>query len=524
VMAIGLMGAPLFQQYLEPALKPLRYAGGPDRLFLEEGGWHRFGRRLRVQAEMIAETTSDSLHPALGSFLLAAVRTGGNAALLVGGLILVTLSVQLWIEPTLAYHFNRLSWIAPAANLIIVPFSSLVLAAGFIAALAPGATPLISCAGWLSSQLASVAGWISGLPGAWQRCPTPSLYWPLAAISLLFLWCFLQWRRLWIPCIVPVALLLWLSYGWAPAEWSAGRSGIRWRKHAFAQRVIPHVLRFTFLDVGQGDSIVVRFPDSRAWLIDAGGTWQAHRWEQNGSAFDVGESVVSRYLWWNWITRLNRLILSHTHEDHAGGMPAILRNFAVGRFENGENQTDSDLVELLEAAGEQRVSRRVIRAGNEEVLGEVRIRMLHPPADGTRRTQNENSVVLHISFRRFKALLPGDLEKLGERELVDGTWDIGSHLLKVAHHGSRYATLDPLLKRVRPRWAVISSGRNNPFGYPARDTISRLLHQGARPLLTQDLGAITFETDGYHYILAADAGGVLESGLLPEMGAIPPAK
>ena len=142
------------------------------------------------------------------------------------------------------------------------------------------------------------------------------------------------------------------------------------------------------------------------------------------------------------------------------------------------------------------------------------MQILNPPANRSGRTTNENSVVLRLVFGDFSALLTGDLEKSGEAELLAESQNLHSLLLKVAHHGSRSATLDPFLEKVRPRWAILSVGRNNPFGHPSREVLLRLLRLGVRPLSTLDQGAITFETDGRHYIIESHVCGLLEKGTL----------
>ena len=146
----------------------------------------------------------------------------------------------------------------------------------------------------------------------------------------------------------------------------------------------------------------------------------------------------------------------------------------------------------------------------------VRVDFVNPPADGAARSTNDNSLVLYLHFGRFSALLTGDLERDGELGLLARSPSASALLLKVAHHGSRSATLDPFLTRVRPRWAVLSAGRNNPFGHPAREVLLRLVHHGARPLLTLDQGAITLVTDGERYVLESFVSGVLEKGVLPD--------
>ena len=112
-------------------------------------------------------------------------------------------------------------------------------------------------------------------------------------------------------------------------------------------------------------------------------------------------------------------------------------------------------------------------------------------------------------------MLTGDLEKAGEREVAALGEDLHSHLLKVAHHGSRWGTTQALLDRAQPRWAVVSVGRNNPFGHPSREVMARLRQHGVRPFLTLDEGAITFETDGSRYAIKSHVRGILEEGNIP---------
>ncbi len=226
------------------------------------------------------------------------------------------------------------------------------------------------------------------------------------------------------------------------------------------------MLSFTFLDVGEGDSIVICFPDKRTWLLDAGGLRLTPSYEENAYAFDIGEAVVSRYLWQQWIPQLDRLILSHADQDHAGGIPAVVKNFRVLKLGYSQNKPDAVLNGILKIARERRVPAGLLRAGMEERAGAVSVRVLHPRSDSTLLSSNENSIVLKFSFGKFSALLTGDLEKAGEREVLAKTEDVHSHLLKVAHHGSRWGTTQALLDRVQPHWAVISVGRTNPVATP----------------------------------------------------------
>jgi competence protein ComEC len=510
VLAICLMGLPLIHTDLRPLVDPLRHAGRADRLGFQEGRIHSFGRRLRARSELLAEACADRWSPSLERPLLFLARTAGGAALTVGSMIVITLSVQIWLEPLLAFHFNRLSWIAPAANLVAVPLSSLVLASGMVASLAAHSALLaafpLRFAGFLADLLLQSARFVSSLPGAWQRCPTPPLQFVLAGILLLFAWCFSGWRRKWIAWLYIALLLACLSFGW-PATNRIVRCCRGWSGRS--------ILSLTFLDVGQGDAMVLRLPDEHTWIIDAGGIHQTQSHEAVDRGFDVGEAVVSRYLWSEWITRVEQAVLSHPDVDHVGGMPALLGNFRIARLAYADRVGDPSLSAILSVAAERNTALAQVASGQLLVSGDVEVEVLNPPDHGDLRSTNEDSVVLRIRYRRFSALLTGDLEKAGERELLVRQPDIESLLLKAAHHGSRSATSDAFLARVQPRWTVLSSGRNNPYGHPSKEVVFRLLRHGSRLLLTQDLGAITFETDGDRYLLRSHVCGILDQGLLP---------
>jgi competence protein ComEC len=518
VTAIVLTGTAVIEGRLRPLLEPLRHAGNPDRLFLRTGGWHSLGRWLRFRAEVFAEDWADRYHASLEHILLRGSRAGAGFSLAIASMVAISLSVQAWIEPALAYYFNRLSWVAPVANLAVVPLASLVLVSGIAAEAATSVTlsayPVFRIAGCCSALLRFVNNWFSELPGAWQRCPTPPLLWVITGITIVFLWCFHRWRRLWIPfgfvsmeiaCLSLASLNLLPQglIGWIPSARNA--PGM-----ADAQ-----LLRLSFLDVGQGDSIVIQFPDHRVWVIDAGGLGIVSPQDEDTNSFDTGEALVSRFLWSRWIARLDRVVLTHPHHDHAGGMPALLRNFRTGRLDYSDAGNEPGQARVLEAARSAAAPIHVVVAGEQTDVAGVAIRVLSPVGKDPFRSLNDGSVVLRLQFGRFSALLAGDLESSGEAEVLSRESQLRSLLLKVGHHGSRSATSDRFLERVQPRWAVISAGRRNPFHNPSPETMLRLLRHGARPLLTMDQGAVFMETDGINYMLRSYTLGVLEQGVLP---------
>ncbi len=514
VLAICQMAVPLTGSKLVPVFWPLRYAGDPERLFLDPGRWQRFGRRLRFRCELAAEAAEDAWGPRVSRRILQVCRCSSRVAFILAETILVSLCVQIWLEMLLACHFNRLSWISPLANIVAVPASSLALAAGLGAAILSNvrflAHPALTGAGFLASFLVRSNEWLATIPAAWQRCPTPSAWWVLAMILLLFAWCFLGWKRLWVPCLLVEASLGIIAVGRIPVP------NLR---AVLPGRACPsRELRITCLDVGEGDSIVVRLPNGAVWIVDAGGIHQPYT-PGVDAAFDVGEAVVSRYLWQEWIGRLNRLVISHPDADHAGGAQSLLRNFRTSELVYGEEAVDTQLGQILVTARAQHVLTRRVAAGEQMSDGGVVVQILNPPQDTSGRSTNENSVVLRLVYGNFSALLTGDLEKSAETDLLTRSNNVRSLLLKAAHHGSRSATSDLLLERVGPRWAVLSASRNNPFGHPSTEVLMRLQHHGARPLLTLDHGAVTITTDGRRYSLSSYLGGELERGTLaPDAG------
>jgi competence protein ComEC len=518
VIAIASTSLPVIDRHIKPLWEPMRYAG-TARLFLQSGTWHYWGRTIRTHCELIIESVADRFSAVTGSIFLRGCRILAGAGLTLSSMAVVSLSVQLWLEPVLALYFNRMSWISPVANLIIVPFSSLVLASGFIVALTAGIPLLGPAAAQISGCMASLllfwASRIAAIPGAWQRCPTPGAIWIWTGIVSLLGWTLFQWRKAWIPGIYVVSMLAFLSWGSMPAlgflikelKFIARDKQDIWEERAFP-------LTITFLDVGEGDSIIICFPDGRWWVLDAGGLRQTFPRSEDSYSFDIGEAVVSRYLWQFWVTRLDRLLLSHADSDHSGGIPAVLGNFQIGRFECAKTGLDAMLSEIRDTATRKNVPIRYLHAGMREDVDGVTIRVLNPPRDTPGGSTNENSLVLEVSYKRFSALLTGDLEKGGESMLLAAQRRMGALLLKVAHHGSRSGTSEYFLNRVQPRWAVISVGRNNPFGHPSRDVLARLLRHGVQPYLTLDQGAVTFGTDGVQYGIKSFVSGLLETGML----------
>jgi competence protein ComEC len=267
--------------------------------------------------------------------------------------------------------------------------------------------------------------------------------------------------------------------------------------YPFAPRLDSQHLEITILDVGQGDSIFVAFPDGKTMLLDGGGLPGSAYIRSRRPGIDVGEDVVSPFLWTRGLKRLDVVALSHAHQDHLGGLAAILHNFQIGELWVGRDIQSSAYAALLAEAHEHGIPVVHRQRGDQFDWSGVHTQVLWPDNLAPAKTaENDDSLVLRVESGRETLLLTGDIEQPVERTLIEHGDSLGADFLKIPHHGSRTSTTDPFLDSVHPRFAAISVGENNPFGHPNADVIQRIQTEGARLYRTDRDGAITILTDG----------------------------
>lgn len=245
-------------------------------------------------------------------------------------------------------------------------------------------------------------------------------------------------------------------------------------------------LRAVFLDVGQGDSILLETPSGKTVLIDGGG-------RPGGTYSDtIGLQVIEPVLRREGINRIDVLVLTHPHDDHVEGLPPVLRDFRVGMVLAPDISCESESYEkFLSLVKSRRIPYKRAERGQVLDFGDgVRAMVLNPPAMPIDDDPNDGSIVLRFVYGESELLLTGDAGIPVEDDIMTSGICVRSDVLKVAHHGSKTSTSDEWLDAVHPRMAVISVGKDNSFGHPAKEVLDDLSEHGAKTYRTDRNGSV----------------------------------
>lgn len=403
--------------------------------------------------------------------------------------ISATVAATLAVIPMLAGYFQQCSLISLPANILLTYPVSLLIISGMLAALvgsiwAPLAYSIIMFNNWLTGLIIHAANFLAKIPFAAIHLPV--FPWWLAIIYYLLLaWVF----RLYTPCLLPDFLHIWQNQrkrlfflgicvvavgGW---YWYAG----------WGQGLVV-----TFLNVGQGDAAFIRTPHGHSVLIDGGGGLR-----QDGTGYDAGEKIIMPFLRRAGVRSLDLVILSHGHEDHAGGLRTILQYMPVkGIVSLTDKSTTRQIAELFDICRVRDIPVYQAEQGLNIDIDGVSIAVLAPNGlSGKSEKENEASVVFQVSYKAHRFLFTGDLEGAAEQNLLQEE-KLASTVLKVGHHGSSRGTSSAFLRKVKPDFAVISVGAKNSYGHPDRGVLQRLQEQHVQVYRTDQDGAVVFWSDG----------------------------
>ena len=411
----------------------------------------------------------------------------------------VTLAAITGVWPLIAYYFGIVSLVGPLVTLLALPALPFIIIAGSLtAALAIFALPLAQVVAWLAwlplSYLLALTGFSASLPLSHVEFTDFSgfMIWGYYLVLGLILWINSQRQK--------KSLLAGKSQAPSKTVSPAARLPGRWAIAALLALVLVAAtvavnlpddrLHVSFLDVGQGDAILIQTPDHRDILIDGGPSPQA-----------IGLALSQKMPFWD--KTIDLVVLTHPQADHLSGLVEVLKRYEVKQVLYPDIDIDSILYEeWLRLIAEKGIKATVAQAGQEIHLAEgLMIEVLSPTSpllSGTESDINNNSLVLSLTMGRFSFLLTGDAQFEAELELISRRAVPRSMVLKIAHHGSRTTTSDEFLAVAGPQLVVISVGEENRYGHPTEEVLARLEEVvGAENIYRTDTnGTIEFITDG----------------------------
>jgi competence protein ComEC len=438
--------------------------------------------------------------------------------------LLVSLIVQLWLLPPTILYFHRFSLFGIFLNLwagVVIALESFTAILAILLAQISNsiAFPLIILTETLNWLLISVPNFLA--ENNWASLRVPNYAGTLKWIYFLY--------------FVPVIILTLIINDWKPFSLSL-KCRVQGSKSKFLSTtfflrcslffllilfavIVFHPLsspesngklRVEFLDVGQGDSALLTFPNGETMLIDGGGKTNFNRiYMQNEfrdepelfepDAQSIGESVVSNFLWEKGYSQIDYIVATHADVDHIQGLSDVAKNFQIKTAIFGKTPfKNADFAELYSIMQKKEIETIKLARGDVLIVGDVRVEVLYPEKGESAQgvSQNNNSVVLRVIYGVRKFLFTGDIEKETEAKLLEMPEFLQADVVKVAHHGSKTSSTQQFIDATKAKIAVIPVGNNSPFGHPHQEVTERWRNSGANILTTGTRGTISISTNG----------------------------
>ncbi|MGQ9897440.1 MAG: ComEC/Rec2 family competence protein [Acidobacteriota bacterium] len=514
VLALVGVAAPLYSRLQSiGAWRPKRTTPYPPHVphFVRRLAEAIFWQPAQVQAQMRGEPVTYRLDKSRWAERLERFGFGNyNLQTLLRwtfGLLLASACVQFVLLPLNLFYFNRITLGGGLATLVAELVMSVVLLStlGYFALLAvfpPGAALIkwlvvesVHCLVWIAEVGSQLGNWRVPHWEGWGL----TLYGGFALGCVLLTVALERWQPLFPrhdgrhkTRLVVLGTVLCVGFGWLsvapPRAWRMPPAG--W-------------LRVTFLDVGQGDCILLEFPTGETILVDGGGQSFDGGYPQldgfRDDRPDIGERVIARCLWARGIRRLDAVVATHPDTDHIGGLIPLVTNVAIGQVWHGPARVDKPVFrQLIQALKRRDIPYQSVSDGWRLQLGNVHLKFLWPPAEAAPTGTNNDSLVLRVEYGRRAFLLTSDIEAAAERQLVAQHAALACDVVKAPHHGSRSSSLVEFIQSTRAVHVVFSAPRQSPFGHPHPEVLHRyatLLPQAGQWHTGRD-GAVTFETNG----------------------------
>jgi competence protein ComEC len=401
-----------------------------------------------------------------------------------------SLGVSLAISPILALFYYEIPSYGILLNVLILPFMPVLFFSCLCGAIAGelhifAGKAVILAGNMVLNYYEFLCKFFLKIPGAvfMTGCPFPGQIAGYYATLWMTLWlCFRKDRRKIAPVLF-ISLFLLLI------------------------RIQERELKIFFMDVGQGDGIVIQSEEGRNYMIDGG----------SSDINEVFRYRIKPFLKWSRIKKIDYIFITHFDEDHISGIRELIgEGIPVSHvvISAGEYKAGGEIVEKWEERlKENGIKLHVMKKGETFADGALTMKCLYPSCSEDTSSRNDNSLVLLLEYRGFSALFTGDLESAGEENLIKNNLLEKIDLLKVGHHGGKNSTTVSFLEKTDPQVAVISCGRENRYGHPHKEVLNRLKENQTEYLITKESGMIEVRVnDKGEYRMK----GFLKEKLLPK--------